>query len=380
MGLSWRRGLRCRGQRLVGLWMVVLALSGCASLWRAQPSVPASERQVQLENRIDGVLRELQKASQPGLSIAVIKEGQVVYSRSKGLADSNRGEAITGDTAFELASVAKPITALAVMRLVEREQVSLQDSILKWLPELPETWRSITVHHLLSNQSGIPDYMMNVPRSQAGLLDGLDNATVLHRLATQSRLDFPAGLRTAYSSSNFVVLAEIVERASGRRFAQYLHEQIFEPLGMHSSFVFGAEPAAGVAVALNHALYTTTDGITLATVGPTGIFSSTADMVRLVDGLLDGKLVALDTLRVMTTVQSPQPLKPGGAWYGYGWLLPPEGRPMTLFAHNGQKDSFRSILRIDYERNMYFLVLSNGGDASQQVIDAVNRAVIETYP
>ncbi len=369
-----------QGGRLFSLLLLGLGLAACGGSMPVSPSASPAEKQAYLVSRIDEILGVQQDAAQPGVAIIIRKDGNVIFNRSKGLADKGQGAAITENTAFELASASKPITALATMQLVEKGLLSLNDSALKWLPELPSTWNNITLHHLLSHQSGIPDYMADVSLDQLRALDGLTNQSLLQRFAVDSTLLFAPGSNAKYSNSNYVVLAEIISRVSGVSYAQYLQAHIFTPLGMGSTFVFGTVPPANAAVALNFAQDAKTNGITLATLGPTGIFSSTADMSVLVAGLLAGKVVSLETLRTMTTPQSGYSvLSSTGEFYGYGWFLLSQTRPLSLFAHTGQKDGFHSILRINYEKGIDYIILSNGGDATQKVIDAVRVVMQQLY-
>jgi CubicO group peptidase (beta-lactamase class C family) len=353
-------------------------LLGCAGGVPAI-AVPEEEKAAYVAAGVDDILNRQQDSNAAGVSILLRKDGATVYSRSKGLAQAAQGARITGSTVFQLASVSKPITAIAAMRRVEAGLISLDDSVLKWLPELSGTWAGITVRHLLAHRSGVPDYIAKVPVARFALLDGLTNAGLLLRFAENPRLDFLPGSAAAYSSSNYVLLAEIISRSSGQSFPEHLRTAIFEPLGMRSTFVTGAAVPLDVSLALNYANMTTTWGINLLTVGDIGIFSSIEDLSLLVRAFRGGRLVSSATAQVMTVAQSGQAVIEAGDYYGFGWMVPGNVSQPTVYAHTGQNDGFRSLVRINQEQDMELVMLSNGGEATLQVMNAVRVVIQKAY-
>lgn len=361
-----------------------LLLSACTGIYiKPLPvgSTPA-ERKVYLVSEIDHILDTQQDASKPGVSVMIAKDGDIVYSRSKGMADINQGTSITENTVFNIASVAKPITAIAVMQLMERRLLSLDDSVLKWIPSLPPAWQGITIRHLLSHTSGIPNYlnMQIVQSGQIRTLDGIDNQQLIQRFAADGTLLFAPGTRGNYSNSNYVLLAEIISRAAAKPYAQYLQENIFIPLGMRATFVYGNTPLAGTSVALNYGRDTKIYAVTLATVGPFGIFSSISDLATLSKGLLAGKLVSMEDLRLMTSPQSGS--KVVDEWrdtYGYGWFVPPQEVEPRTFWHSGNVDGFRTVLKIADQKGVEFIMLCNGGQATENIMRGITYVVNQAY-
>lgn len=357
---------------------VGILLTGCIYI----PSPPSSAmpaRQAYLVSQIDHLLDTQQDASQPGISILITKNGKSLYNRSKGMANLNQGAPITVDTTFDIASITKPITAIAVMQLMERRRLSLNDPVLKWLPELPATWHGITIHHLLSHQSGIPDCCSGVLLDKFQEMDGVDNHKLLRRYIADDKLLFAPGTGAKYSNTNYAVLAEIIGKAAGMSYAQYLKENIFTPLGMRSTYVYGNDPPAGTSAALNYGRTTKIYGITYALTGPVGIFSTTSDLSAFATGLLTDKLVSRDTLRLMTSDQSNAKVDWRSAHYGYGWYVPEQGAGLSIFAHLGGTDGFVSLVRINYEKNVATIILGNGGDATSKIINAVFPIMRATY-
>lgn len=348
---------------------LVMNLAACGGGSTLPSNASALDKEQYLTSHVDEILFRGQSETAAGLSIIVVKDGKQIYNRSKGLARLEGKVELSDQTVFELASVSKPITAIAIMQLREQGMLALDDSLLKWLPELPVSWRGVTVHHLLSQQSGIPDYMTGIPSSMAATLDGFDIASLFRMFTSNGRLTFLPGTNAQYTNSNYVLLAEIVARASGVEYGSYLQAHVFKPAGMRSSFVFDTAVRPTASVAFNFATSTKTFGFTLATHGPTGIFSSTADMRLMVDALLASKLVTQESLALMTRPQSAYRVVDSA--YGYGFFVLPGSQSLSMFAHAGSLDGYRNVLRINKERGVYYVILSNGGDATEKITDDI---------
>ena len=344
------------------------------------PALPATasagERAAFLAAAVDGVLARQQDPRAPGVSVVVVKDGKVVLRRAKGMADLGKQIAIDAHTVFEVGSLSKALTAIAAMQLVERGKLSLHDSILTWLPELPAGWQGVTVHHLLSQQSGIAD-ITHVAAKQFAAFDGMSNAGLIERYKTADGLKFAPGSQAEYANTNYILLAEVIGRASGQGYGAYLHEHVFAPAGMQSSFLHGEAAPASVKVALNFARSAHTYGIDVATLGATGVISSATDMAGLLEALLAGRLVSIASLRTMTQAQSSGAVL--NARYGYGFFVVPGMAPLTMFAHTGELDGYRAYLRVNVSKGVYYVVLTNGGNAGDAVVHNIVAAVQQAY-
>jgi len=180
----------------------------------------------------------------PGAAVIVIQNGKVVHEKGYGLADLKTKERISSQTVFDIGSVAKPFTAMAVMMLVERGKLSYADTLSQFFPEFQSDARQITIRQLLNHTSGIREYTLvwgeskklrsNEPRT---------NENAVKFLAGQKQLRFLPGQKWEYSNSNYMLLAQIVGKVSGVPFPQFVRENIFQPLGMNDSFVY-AKPRA----------------------------------------------------------------------------------------------------------------------------------------
>lgn len=362
---------------------VATLLAGCSTNgihFDGRPSemVSAEQRQAYMVAELDRVFEVYQQLDQPGASVVIKKDGGVIYQRNKGIADFEQGLEISVDTAFDIASVSKPITATATMMLVEQKVLSLNDSVLKALPELPASWQDITIRHLLTHQSGVPSFFTskNLPK-----LDGIDNQGVVRLYATDSTVLFPPGDGIHYSNGNYVLLAEIISRSSKQPFSQFLQENIFVPLDMMSTFTAAETSSKNMEVALNFSKTSKTFGISDRITGPIGIFSSTADLSRFLSALNAGKLISANTLHAMTSVQSDKELPDHfGFYYGYGWVVPPPSYNKPYFyVHGGDREGFRSLVRVYPNDNIEFIGLGNGGDHTIDLLMVLAGVVHEAY-
>jgi CubicO group peptidase (beta-lactamase class C family) len=164
--------------------------------------------------------------------ILVAAKANVIYEGAFGVADRRTGRAYTTDTRSCLASLTKPITATAIMMLAEQHRLTYDDPLSKFLPGFTDPVGMVTIRHLLTHTSGIPDYPeLNVDRP------GITNAEVLAALQTVPKPVFPPGQKYEYCNGGYVLLGSIVENVSGQPLPRFLESQIFKPLGMISTFV-----------------------------------------------------------------------------------------------------------------------------------------------
>lgn len=172
----------------------------------------------------------------PGVAVAIVQNGKVVFKKGYGMADLSHNIAITPQTVFNIASVSKQFTAFAVYLLEGERGLSFEDDVRKYIPELPDYGTVIKIKHLLGHTSGLRDH--GALGSVAGGYVNVDKSSTAQNLKLLSRqhgLNFIPGTAFGYSNSNYTLLAEIVHRVSGKTFAEYTHEKIFIALGMKNT-------------------------------------------------------------------------------------------------------------------------------------------------
>lgn len=188
-----------------------------------------------IDNAIDKQIDQLfsgYNSTTPGVAVAVIKDGKIIFKKGYGTANLEYELPITPKTVFQIASVSKQFTAFSIYLLEKQGKISLEDDIRKYIPELPDFGKTVRIKHLLSHTSGIKD--------QAALLTlagwRMDDVTTtqhnLRLISRQKELNFEPGSQYLYSNSGYTLLAEIVKRVSGGSFAEFAKKNIFEPLEM----------------------------------------------------------------------------------------------------------------------------------------------------
>ncbi|MBU1627356.1 serine hydrolase, partial [bacterium] len=188
------------------------------------------------ENNLDELFMPWNTKKTPGAAIAIIKDGKTIFEKAYGMANLEYGLPITTTSIFDIASVSKQFTAFAILLLEKEGKLSLDDNVKKYIPEFPDFGDTITIRHLITHTSGIRDYLMLQEMSGMRDEDYSDNEQVLKLINKQKDLNFKPGDSFSYSNSGFVILTEIVKRVSGKSFATYTKENIFEPLKMKSTF------------------------------------------------------------------------------------------------------------------------------------------------
>ena len=220
-----------RSRHFASLCAVSLACSLSAStLW----SMPQDDRTA----RMDETFKEFSPPGSPGCAVGVYHEDKIVISRAYGMANLDHDIPLTSTSIFHVASLSKQFTSAAILLLAQDGKLSLDDDVRKYVPELPDFGKRITIRQLMNHTSGIRDQW-----TLLGLggwrysRDLISDADVLSLLSKQKDLNFTPGERHLYSNSGFTLLAVIVSRVSGKTFRAFTTERIFTPLGMtHTHF------------------------------------------------------------------------------------------------------------------------------------------------
>jgi len=189
-------------------------------------------------DKVDKLFASWDKTTSPGATLAVVRDGRIIYKRGYGMAKIEDGIVMTPDKIFDIGSCSKQFTATCIVMLVRDGKVSLDDNVRKHIPELPDYGTPITVRHLLHHTSGLRDY--NALLELAGFRGASDCPNVdeaLDVICRQKKLNYPPGQEYSYTNTGFFLLSQIVERVSGKSLNAFAQERIFRPLGMeHTLF------------------------------------------------------------------------------------------------------------------------------------------------
>lgn len=205
-------------------------------------SALASEPKPGFTQRVDAIFAG-HGGKQPGCAVGVYRSGQLIFAKGYGLADLGTGAPITPATLFNVASLSKQFTAFAIALLVREGRLSLDDEVQAHVPELPRFAVPMTIRHLVHHTSGLRDYGSMLELTGWRYDQRLSREQVLSLFRRQRQLNFMPGERHEYNSSNYVLLALIIERVSGQSLAAFTRQRIFGPLGM-SRTIYRDDPAS----------------------------------------------------------------------------------------------------------------------------------------
>jgi CubicO group peptidase (beta-lactamase class C family) len=258
--------------------------------------------------------------------ILVAENGNVVFRKAYGRISYDSGRILTPESEMQLASVSKPITAVAIMMLAERGQLNYDDNLNLYFPKLK--YSGVTIRHLLNHTSGIPDYINDTHRFNRQIYrqkNLLSNQDLLDYLVRQRpRVHFAAGADHHYSNTGYALLALIVEQTSGMSFRDFLQKNIFDPLGMSQTYLYSADKHTKM-LRDQEPL----DGV----LGDKGVFSTVDDLLKFDQALHSERLVSAQTLETAYKEGVTNRLERFG--YGYGWrILRPDFEEPVIY-HKG---------------------------------------------
>ena len=211
--------------------LVLLLISGNS---HTQPKLPNK-----IISQIDSLFIKFESSNSPGCAVGIFKDTSIVFEKGYGNADLEYYIPITPETDFNLASLSKQFTAACLALLILEKKVSLEDDVKKYIPALPDYDYPVKIKHLVYMTSGIPEYF-NLSR-KSGLMWNpycyftIDSAIQIS--LSRKQLEYKPGTKWSYSNINYMLLAKIVEKVSGKTFAEFANENLFEPLGMKNTLV-----------------------------------------------------------------------------------------------------------------------------------------------
>ena len=303
-----------------------------------------------------------------GMAAGFTVKGEILWMGSAGARDLKQGETFEPQTLTRIASITKPMTAVAVLQLFEQGKISLDEPIQTYLPDFPRKQAGeITVRHLLQHASGIPGYESGKERENKIHYANLQDAM---RIFQDRDLLQSPGQAFHYSTYGYVVLGLLIEQVSGMDYASYLQKNIWEPAGMLDTGIeqFGQEYEG------KSALYHLRSGKKIKATKPTdlsdripggGVYSNVEDLLKFGQAIMDQKLLKAATLSMMWEDSG---LKQSGNAYGMGWYLYGKNpRYGQVYGHNGAQTGASSFLMLLPEQETAIVVLSNTSGAMQAV-------------
>ncbi|MGD2044813.1 MAG: serine hydrolase domain-containing protein [Gemmatimonadota bacterium] len=325
---------------------LVVAAAGCGFEPRIEKP-GGFDTGISLRENVDDYVLARVLDDSPGFAVLLIQDGEKVVESTYGRVRRDEPAAVTSSTPFYLADLSMQFTVVATLMLCEDGVLSLETRAVDVLPDLPAAWDQITVHDLLAHESGIPDYTTQLD----SLGPGPTNEMVLEA-AADSPLRFGPGARFELSRTGYVLLAQIVEEVGGEPFADFVQENIFDPLGMASSVVVD-ETGPDVP---GHAVgYATLDSIADYeghSTGDAGVFATLEDMEAWLRALDDGMLLTPSVAELMYRGNTANS-------FGYGWYVASWKESPAYFL-DGSEAGFHTFVGTVPDEHIAYVLLASG--------------------
>lgn len=293
-------------------------------------------------------------------NVLIAKEGKIIFQRAVGWANHLLRDSLKINSEFELASITKTFTGVAIMQLLEANKLSLDDDVKKYFPAFP--YDDITIRLLLAHRSGMMNYVYftdGIWKDKKKPMSNMDVMKLIeeHKPSRYAKPD----TRFHYNNSNYMVLGAIIEKITGKTYAEYMMENIFKPAGMKNTHVYSTTVYDKIPVdVVGHDRtwrYSVVQNFLDGPVGDKGIYSTIHDMVLYDHALNTGKLLTQNSLD--SAYIGRNPAQNGHFNYGYGWRIFDKTNGSKVVYHTGWWHGFRNIYVRDLEKKTVVLFLGN---------------------
>ena len=294
-------------------------------------------------------------------NILFAENGNIITEKSYGYSNFRKKEILTKEHSFQLASVSKPFTSIAILQLIENKKINLKDTIQKFFPEFP--YHGITIHQLLCHRSGMSQYthFCDAPDSiwpnKSVTINNQDVIDIISRIVPL--VNYKPNHKYYYCNTNYLLLASIVEQVSALSFKQYVKKYIFNPSGMFSSNIYDRTNFEDLVLPTQgYENKTQWEDVYLnGVVGDKGVYSTTEDLLKF-DRALDKNIFISDSLKKLAFSKMNLD-KNGNKNYGYGFRLKEHEKYGKIVYHTGWWKGFRSYFIKVKDKNQTIVVLNN---------------------
>jgi CubicO group peptidase (beta-lactamase class C family) len=304
---------------------------------------------------------EMTRQHIPGLALLVARDGNIVSAQGFGVSNLEHRVPVKPETIFQSGSVGKQFTATAVLMLVEEGKIRLDDSITKYLPDAPDSWKPVTVRHLLSHTGGFTDYPDHFDfRKDYSEAD-------LFKIVFGIPLAFAPGSSWSYSNLGYLTLGILIYRVTGKFYGDVLEERIFRPLGMETTRIMSEADivpnrAAGYRLVRGELKNQEWVSPTLNTTADGSLYFSILDLAKWDAALYTERLLQRSSLEQMWTPVRLNDGRPNSGHYGFGWEIT-ESRGHRLIDHEGAWQGFKTQISRYIDDKLTVVVLCNLAEA-----------------
>jgi CubicO group peptidase (beta-lactamase class C family) len=308
-------------------------------------------------------------------AVLVARNGKILLSRGYGWADRDNQIANTPQTKYRLGSVTKQFTAVAILILQTQGKLDVQDPICSHIPECPDSWQEITIHHLLTHTSGISN-LTDFPDFKTFKATPTTPEQTISRFKDKP-LDFQPGKRWNYSNSGYLLLGYLIEQVSGQSYEMFLQQNIFDPLQMTNTGYDHDDGSLATGYTGANSHWEKPDYIDMSLpYAAGGLYSTVEDLYRWDQALFDtGQLVSQESLDLMFTPHAKMTMN--GLGYGYGWFVGRMNQHRAV-SHGGGIDGFVTEIRRYIVDEVTIIILSNRQTTNvPQIADQIASVLFE---
>lgn len=344
------------------------------------PAFFSSDSAQVLGSQLDSIFSVLHKDKGFNGTVLVTKYNQVIYKGAFGYADFQRKDTLHTQTAFQLASVSKQFTAMAIMMLKERGQLHYDDSVQQYIPNFP--YKGITIRQLLTHRSGLSNYTYFSDKLWPDRKLYMSHDDVLNLMVEhEPQVYYQPDTRYDYSNTGYFLLAAIVEKVSHLPFSDFMQKNIFDPLEMTHTFTFGDSVSAqGAKIATGHTRgkRKRAPDFLDTVLGDKGIYSTVEDLYKWDQALYTQKLVSNETLE--EAFSGTLIKKKKGEYYGFGWRIRELERGDKVVYHAGLWHGYTTYLLRNPKDHSALIVLSNLPNGSLKHLQEVQEFLYPVQP
>lgn len=330
-----------------------------------------------LQVNIDSIFNVYTRTNSPGVAVLIVKEGKVIFEKGYGIANLEYDIPVTPTTVFDIASVSKQFTGFAISTLIQEGKISPDDDIHKYLPDVPQFGKTITIRNLIHHTSGLRDWPATLHAAGWRWDEAFRYEDIMRMVQQQRELDFDPGSKYSYSNTGYNLLAAIVAKVSGKTFPAWIEEYIFKPLNMQSSLV--SADYSKVIKNLAGSYYPSGNGYdksndALTAYGSSSIFTTVEDLSKWVihfQQSLDKKDPVYVRMIETDTLNNKQKIN-----YAYGLEV-----NNNSISHDGGWAGFRTIISNYPDQKIAIILLSNNSDFDPYSnTTAIKKLFIKTTP
>ncbi|MBM4160324.1 MAG: tetratricopeptide repeat protein [Ignavibacteria bacterium] len=321
---------------------------------------------------IDDLMQKYYQYGQFNGTVLVAEQGKVVFKKGYGEANKEWNIPNTPDTKFRLGSITKQFTSMLILQLVDEGKIKVEGKLTDYIPEYPKAaGDKVTVYHLLTHTSGIPSYT-SMPDFNREYARNPYAPTDFIKFFWDLPLEFEPGTKFVYNNSGYFLLGVIIEKVTGKAYAQVLEERIFQPLGMKNSGYDLSAPvltkrAAGYEKRSGGFVNASYVDMTLPYAAG-ALYSTVEDLFLWDQALTTGRLLSKESVEALFTPRIPMSSRPGAPYYAYGWsvgkvALGKSQDSVSTIGHGGGINGFNTLLTRVPDMKTFVVLLNNTGGA-----------------